>query len=69
MEDIKNKLSLIRKYPNEIAILILAICVSYLFKLNSDLNDSFKNYIEKDHMEAIKVIERNTEALKTITNK
>lgn len=57
------KLSAIRRYFTEIAVLALAACVSVLFYLQRDLEKEFRGTLQVNQAELIKQLERNTEAL------
>lgn len=55
-EETQKKLTLIRKYPYEIALVILALCVGSLFKLYLSLETNFRDYIINDSRQLIQAI-------------
>lgn len=55
-EETQKKLTLIRKYPYEIALALLALCVGFLFKLYVSLDTDFRNYIINDSRQLIQAI-------------
>lgn len=69
------KLSLLRKYPNEIKDVILLACIVYLFTLVAKINDRLTNYLITDRTESLRIqsegnviMKDNNEVLHTVKN-
>lgn len=68
MEIDNKKLSMLRKYPYEIALVVLCVCVAFLFKLYISLDSEFKDYLKDGHAKMVEALKESSAVIKAIKN-
>lgn len=64
METLKERLSLIKRYPTEILVIICLLAISALWSKCNDMQSKFDNYILNDKQILYEIVGSNTLALK-----
>lgn len=63
-DDLKDRLSLIRRYIYEVVLVVLVASTGYLFKKTETNSENFTNYLLNNESKLSRIIEANTEVLK-----
>jgi hypothetical protein len=65
-KEAEKKLHVIRSYHMEIIVIVLSICVSYLFFANVKLWSSMNDYLMNNQTNTVQKMTENTDVLKEI---